>query len=668
MSVRWSRSSAVVLLALLALLCLGNTVDTYPLYPMELQPEDLKTKEVPGWVATWVVKPRYSWMEPFFSGLALVADGGACENILKCTDVQWGAIDANGLEVVKPSWDRIRMTWPAVRFEVDLDEKKGLLSRSGKMLTPGQHDAVDVDANGFIRVLQTGGAYDIYNPDGRLIQAGVAFSSGAGPERVWIQRAGRWGMFSREGKQVVPYRYGEVNLSDGPAYPVQAGRLWGVIDGRGRQLAPFSYTAIDHVNGKLLLVHQGGTCPSGYSSCRGGARGVLNLRGKPVLPVAYECLRVFENDDGSAEILAMLKPKTRAARDEPCSRGTWQAFDGDGKPLFPDQFAYIDHFYGRKYTRAMRTGTCSAAGVCTGGRWGAVDRAGKVVVPFRYDWLEGPDEVNGSAFVIGGKWGFLDAGLREVVAAKYDQLNVDEGAVRFRENGKWGLMSPTGKVLVTPRYERILTFRDKVARFSEKGRWGLLSADGRVIAPAGFSVLCRQGIGTYVFSRSSGCMVPSKKYDRDRITPAAGAPIQRGERGDDDCECKGASFGLLDLAGRELFPARYAMIMVATSRMVSEAVAKASSDVKPVAMPPGEAWVRLNAGGACDQRECRGGKWGLADLRGNLLIPVSYAFVTTETDFIVRVAEGGSCDGNWFPSRCGPKTRWGLMKLAQSVK
>ncbi|MBU1242186.1 hypothetical protein KKD52_02710, partial [Myxococcota bacterium] len=60
--------------------------------------------------------------------------------------------------------------------------------------------------------------------------------------------------------------------------------------------------------------------------------------------------------------------------------------------------------------------------------------------------------------------------------------------------------------------------------------------------------------------------------------------------------------------------------------------------------------------------------WGLSDLRGHPLIPVKFAFVSTERDFLVRVAEGGTCDGSWYAIQCSSGTKWGLMKLSPVVK
>ena len=646
----------------------GKPHDTLPVYLIEPVSEDLQTKECSDWGAIEVVKPAWSWMEPFFFGRALAASGGACEKIIKCTGEKWGALDSDGKWIVQPVWDRIRMTWPHVGFEVDLDDRKGVLDAAGKPRVPVAYSTINVDEHGFAHVMNVDGKFEVFNPEGKRILWGVEFTTGAGPSRVWVNRGSRWALYDRDGKQATPLRYSETSPSDGPIYPVRVGKRWGLIDARGKQLAPFSYGGISFLIGRLLPVNVGGTCDVGMMKCSGGRVGVLNLQGKLILPARYACADTTDGEDGSSEIRAMEVPAKSAPGDPPCTGGLWRIFDGAGRPMSPDSYAYIELFHGARTTRAVKDGRCTDKGVCSVGKWGLVDRVGKVFVPFRYDWIDLPDDENGTAFVLGGKWGFLDARGRVAAAAKYEMIDVDEGAVRFRAAGKWGVMDPSGKVLVPASHDRILPFREKVARFSDHGRWGLLSIDGKVIVPAVNSVLCQQSHRTYAFSRSPGCSVPVSRHAWNRITPTGGAPIQREGRADDECVCKGVRFGLMDLAGRELFAPKYEQIDVISALRVSEAVAKASSAAHPVPMPPGEVWVRINQGGACDGEQCKGGRWGLFDLRGRTLIPVKYAFLAPDTDFRVRVAEGGTCDGGWFPSRCGPQTKWGLMKLSPVVK
>ncbi|PKN46408.1 MAG: hypothetical protein CVU59_06160 [Deltaproteobacteria bacterium HGW-Deltaproteobacteria-17] len=664
----------IVPLLAAAFLSAGNTYETLPLYPLDAISEDFHSREVADWEAAWVTRPAWSWMEPFFSGVALAASGGACENIIRCSGAKWGAVGPAGRWVVQPVWDRIRMVWDPVGFEVDSGGKKGLLNAAGRPWIPVRYEDVDLLDHGFVEASLSPGKADVFNPEGRQILHGVEFSSDAGPDRIWVRRGGKYALYDRSGRQVTPLRYSDFSPSPGPVYPVMVGRSWGMIDGRGKQLAPYAYAGISFLIGRLLTVNVGGTCDTGLMKCSGGRYGVMNLSGKLVLPARYTCVETADREDGTSEIramediAAMAPPVTPRPGDTRCTGGLWTSFDGQGRTLFPEAYSYIEFFREARLARAVKDGHCSEKGVCTTGKWGLLDRAGKVVTPFRYDWLDVPGGDNGTAFVIGRRWGLLDARLREVAGAKYEQVNVDGEAVRFREAGKWGVMDLTGRVIVQARHERILPFREKVARFSDKGRWGLLTSDGRVLVAATYTAICQQRNGTYAFSRSPGCSVPARELDSDLITPSGSAPIRRRERADDDCSCKDALFGLMDLTGRELLAPRHSLIRVDSALGVSEAVAKASTVASPVSVPPGSVWVRLNQGGVCDGRSCQGGKWGLADLRGRLLIPMKYAFVITEKDFLVRVAEGGTCDGLWFASRCSAGTKWGLMRLSPVAK
>lgn len=662
---RWSRAAFPAALGMLFLLCGGNTFDTLPIYPLEPWPEDVVTREVDGWTATWVVRPRYTWMEPFIGRTALVASGGACEDILKCPGGRWGALDDAGRELIAPTWERIRTIWPRLAFEVDRDGWKGVVSVEGKLLL-SRAEGLDVDDEGWMRVSKPDGTYDVHEPGGKRILAGVAFAADAGPDRLWVQRGKRWALYGRDGRQASVLRYQDFSPSDGPAYPVRIGRTWGLIDGRGKQLAPFAYSAIGFVIGRVFPVNVGGVCKVNVSDCRGGRQGAMDLRGRLVLPAAYACVDTADQDDGTSEILAMEAPATALPGEAGCDGGVWRLFDGRGKPLL-GPYAFIDFFRGRRATRAVQGGRCSKKGVCSGGKWGIVDRTGKVLAPFSYDWIDPIDLENGTAFVVAGKWGLFATDFREVVPARHGLVDVDEGAVRFRDGDRWGLMDPTGKVLVPARFERLTPFREKHARFQSKGRWGLIAADGQVVVAATYAALCQRGHGTYAFTRAPGCQVPLGQAPWAAATPVGGAPIPRDDFADPVCVCTRGGLGLVDRTGRELFPPKYSRIDVDTAGIVPEAVAKASSAASPVLVPPGGAWVRLNEDAGCDAKGCRGGRWGLADLKGQILIPVRHAWVSGEQNFVVRVADGGPCDGDWHPDTCRAGTNWGLMKLSPTV-
>jgi hypothetical protein len=524
-----------------------------------------------------------------------------------------------------------------------------------------------VDDEGWVRVSNQDGTYDVHEPGGKKILARVAFATDAGPDRIWVQRGKRWALYGRDGRQATPLRYHDFSPSDGPAHPVRVGRTWGLIDGRGKQLAPFAYSAIGFVIGRVFPVNVGGVCKMDVSDCRGGRMGAMDQRGRLVLPAVYDCVDTTDGDDGTSEILAMEAPATALPGEARCDGGAWRLFDGRGKPVLPGPYAFIDFFRGRKVTRAVRGGRCSQKGACSGGKWGIVDRTGKVVAPFRYDWIDPIDEKNGAAFVVAGKWGLLSPDLREVVPARHDLLDVDEGAVRFRDGGRWGLMDPTGKVLIPARFERLTPFREKHARFQSGGKWGLIAVDGRVVVAATYAALCQRGHGTYAFTRAPGCQVPLGQAAWAAATPVGGAPIPRDDFADPACVCTSGGLGLIDRAGRELVPPKYSRIDVDTAGIVPEAVAKASSAASPIPVPPGGAWVRLNEGATCDAKGCRGGRWGLADLQGRIRIPVRQAWVSGEKNFVVRVADGGPCDGDWHPGTCRAGTTWGLMRLSPTA-
>ncbi len=112
-----------------------------------------------------------------------------------------------------------------------------------------------------------------------------------------------------------------------------------------------------------------------------------------------------------------------------------------------------------------------------------------------------------------------------------------------------------------------------------------------------------------------------------------------------------------------LLPAKYHLIQVQTSELGPGPGDAPGADA--VFMPPGRVWVRLNQGGKCPRGHlCAGGKWGLSDLAGRLVVPIEHEYLEPQAGHLLRVARGGTCETSYGRVRsCSPETKWGLIRL-----
>jgi hypothetical protein len=154
------------------------------------------------------------------------------------------------------------------------------------------------------------------------------------------------------------------------------------------------------------------------------------------------------------------------------------------------------------------------------GKWGFIDRTGKVVVAPRFDQaLEFSDGMG--AVRVDKKWGYVDAAgelrippqfedlfpvpfcgagalvydpsgvtfvnssNKLVKAGKWERMqDCVNGVMAVRLNNKWGYISTDGRVMVEPTLEAAGWFGDGLGSAKQDGKWGFVDQQGRwVISP-----------------------------------------------------------------------------------------------------------------------------------------------------------------------------------------
>lgn len=58
--------------------------------------------------------------------------------------------------------------------------------------------------------------------------------------------------------------------------------------------------------------------------------------------------------------------------------------------------------------------------------------------------------------------------------SSYNSLEFYQGLSVFQEGEKWGVVNKRGHVIVSPRFESLLPFRDGLAAAKSKGKWGFI--------------------------------------------------------------------------------------------------------------------------------------------------------------------------------------------------
>jgi len=267
---------------------------------------------------------------------------------------------------------------------------------------------------------------------------------------------------------------------------------------------------------------------------------------------------------------------------------------------------------------------------------GYVDAAGRVVIPFQYEWAARFHE--GRATVaVDGKFGLIDSrGSWVVPPGKYDVVgSVNDGRCTFRVGDKWGILDRDGVVMVPPRYRQLTSYGDGrcLAEYDES-RYACLDLNGQVCfkLPRGaeavgwerggstfedglvrieFSPPLAEGLYGYV--DTTGRVVVEPIYSQAGDFSEGLAPVSKnattGFNDDPSSEYewvpgKDDAWGFIDTNGRVVIPFKFVRV------------------------------GRFSCGLA---RARQGDAWGYIDRAGNFVVPPTYEDVYDFRDGIARV-------------------------------
>jgi len=141
------------------------------------------------------------------------------------------------------------------------------------------------------------------------------------------------------------------------------------------------------------------------------------------------------------------------------------------------------------------------------GRWGFIDRAGKVQIEPQFDDAHQFDEEGMAAVRIGGRWGFIDRSGKFVIDPQFDDVGTTDlgtgteyhwswGAFTssdlapVRIGDKWGYIDRSGRQVLPPQFESAGKFNKRgLAPVKKEGHWGLIDTTGTMVIPAQYGTI-----------------------------------------------------------------------------------------------------------------------------------------------------------------------------------
>jgi hypothetical protein len=207
---------------------------------------------------------------------------------------------------------------------------------------------------------------------------------------------------------------------------------------------------------------------------------------QPVFNTVYNMAQPFSNGLALTEtqgqqryILPSGQPGINIVFDE------GNSFRGKQAVIYKNKFSYLIDEHGKNLVLDYPIQEWTIAGgravaTNTAGKAGYVDLAtGRNVIPCIYEFAR-PYSEEFAAVRQNGKWGFIDKAGKIIVPAIYDDVtSFGEGLAGVKQGNKWGLIDATGKIFVAPRYDKITPFAAGRAFVKlNEGSWGIIDRNG----------------------------------------------------------------------------------------------------------------------------------------------------------------------------------------------
>jgi hypothetical protein len=316
----------------------------------------------------------------------------------------------------------------------------------------------------------------------------------------------KWGFVDKTGKEIIPCIYELPFFASGSEYlctisegliRVGKNNKFGYIDKTGKEVVPFIYDIVEDFSEGMGLVKN-------ITDREGWRYGFVDKTGKEVIPCVYENASPF------SEGLACVQ-----------KNGKYGFIDKNGKEVIPfnynmtsegDDVNSTTEFNNGFAVLRINDGEGSAYDYEADGKCGAIDKSGKVIIPFQYSEIR---FVGNNLFACSiynsknntQKWGILDKTGKEVIPFIYDVLTTTEdNYLIVTRNGKYGVLNNNGKEVISCQYDGVdmswekPLVRDGLIKVEKGKKYGFVDKTGKEIIPCvlgGFSVFSGSLSDTY---------------------------------------------------------------------------------------------------------------------------------------------------------------------------
>ena len=286
--------------------------------------------------------------------------------------------------------------------------------------------------------------YGVINSENKIVVP-LAYKGifNSGEKGIFIVKDGKddAGLFSISAQKViVEPQYFEIEFfSEGLAIvkkrKADYGFAWGAVDVNGNIIIPVEYDYLGSLSEGLINFQQD------------KKMGFIDKANKVIIPAMYYDFSAFS--DGLAAV-------------QVSENGKYGYIDKDNKLVIAAEYEDADPFYGGFAVVAKKKGysmsKISQKAVTVPGQWVVINKLGKQIQERSFDKVSSLNA--GGLFIIesGGKKGTMNTAGMPILPMEYADVLIDKaGYTVFKtiDTKKYGMMSNTGTVIVTPNYDYV---------------------------------------------------------------------------------------------------------------------------------------------------------------------------------------------------------------------
>ena len=423
--------------------------ETFPDYPF---PEELESdfrlqnyfflpfKESDKWgyineLGEEMIKPGFEEATFFSDGLAVVSDKGKYGYVNKA-----GKITINfQFQDAEPFHNSSAV--------VKKDSLYGLINKDGDFLIqPKYQELSEVSDDIYMAVKNDISGYLHKNGDtltGFIFDLAGDFRNGY----AIVNKKEKFGLLNAGGYFNIEPKYAElVFIGNGLLKALSENEAWGILNVKGDTILPFTYEAIGEFHEHRALVAKKDKC------------GYVNEQGILEIPLRYFYSSVMLTTGQFQDGFALLKQKYKSV-----------LIDTTGKVIsFSGYEDYAQPSEGFIPVRKNK-------------KWGYADMNGKIRIPCKFESAEPFNE--GFAIIRQNKLeGLIDTSGNVFIAPLFEDIEIMEKAILVRSNGKSGLLTRAGILLIPCLYDKIQFLSPIIAKAIDEQRLIYINLDsGKII-------------------------------------------------------------------------------------------------------------------------------------------------------------------------------------------